>query len=90
MNQQLGTDLVPDLEGLDALDIAYLISCCRLPAAFRNWGERAEAAEKRAIACIGDLVPGGRKPGYKVTDYLWAARVVWNRNGYTYEGILRA
>ncbi len=88
MAKRSATDLLPDLEGLDAIDLAYLISSCRLPAAFRNWGERAEAAERRALDCISDLVPGGHREGYRVDHYAWAARVTWDRKGYTFERIL--
>lgn len=84
------SDLVPTLQGLDALDLGYLITVCSQPWAFRNWGERAVAAEQRAAGIISELVPGGMAEGHTVKHYLTAAQIAWVRNSYTIEGILKS
>lgn len=82
------SDLVPDLAGLDALDLCYLISVCEMPKAYRNWGERAQAAEDRAVEVLTEMV--GYRPGYTVAQYARAARAAWSLNNYTFEGVLKA
>ncbi len=84
------TDLVGDLVGLDALDLSYLITTCKLPSAWRSHGERAARAERQARTVVDDLVPGGFKRGYTVAQYAAAGSWAWEANGYTYEGVLRS
>lgn len=79
-------DLEPDLAALPATDLAYLLTVCGLPYAYRTWGERAESALATAIDTINSVVPGGMRDGYRVQHYHRAARNVWQT--YTWEETL--
>ena len=80
----------PGLDTLDALDLGYLISVCELPRSYHVWGERAAAAQDRAIDVIEALIPGGYDKRWTVEEYGQAARHTFKYNGFSYQDVMGA